>query len=51
MRVKDIDFGSKLIMVHDGKGDKDRTTLLPESLQTDLYLHLERTKELHEKRP
>jgi len=31
LRVKDIDFGQKLIYVR-GKGDKDRTTLLPEAV-------------------
>ena len=32
MRVKDIDFGYKQIIVRSGKGDKDRKTLLPEKL-------------------
>jgi integron integrase len=32
LRVKDIDFDHALIVVHDGKGAKDRTTLLPEPL-------------------
>lgn len=29
LRVKDIDFGSSIISVRDGKGGKDRTTVLP----------------------
>src|SRR5690606_37480499 len=32
LRVKDIDFDIQLITVRDGKGGKDRTTLLPEAL-------------------
>ncbi|MDX5298282.1 MAG: tyrosine-type recombinase/integrase, partial [Gammaproteobacteria bacterium] len=32
LRVKDIDFERRVITVHDGKGTKDRTTLLPEPL-------------------
>ncbi|RPJ29145.1 MAG: integron integrase [Chloroflexi bacterium] len=32
LRVKDIDFGRYVIIVHNGKGDKDRTTTLPHSL-------------------
>ena len=32
LRVKDIDFDRQLITVRDGKGGKDRTTLLPTSL-------------------
>jgi hypothetical protein len=31
-RVKDIDFGQGLIFVRSGKGDKDRSTLLPETV-------------------
>lgn len=32
LRLKDIDFKRQVITVHSGKGDKDRTTLLPASL-------------------
>ncbi len=32
LRVKDIDFGYKQILVRDGKGGKDRVTLLPRSV-------------------
>jgi integron integrase len=49
LRVKDIDFGSNLVFVRDNKGDKDRTTMLPESIKTQLRLHLEKVKTLHEK--
>ncbi|MEK6410592.1 MAG: tyrosine-type recombinase/integrase [Acidobacteriota bacterium] len=30
LRVKDIDFGSNQITIREGKGDKDRITMLPE---------------------
>ncbi len=36
LRVKDIDFDNHLIVVRDGKGNKDRTTLLPASLVNEL---------------
>jgi integron integrase len=41
LRVKDIDFGMQQIMVRSGKGNKDRTTLLPESLLKPLELQIE----------
>jgi integron integrase len=47
LRVKDIDFASHQIMVRDGKGGKDRVTMLPESLVEPLNLHLARVKALH----
>lgn len=49
LRIKDIDFGSDLLFVRDSKGDKDRTTVLPETLKNPLKLHLEKVKTLHEK--
>jgi integrase len=41
LRVHDIDFQMKEITVRDGKGEKDRITLLPEPLQQALQEHLE----------
>jgi Phage integrase, N-terminal SAM-like domain/Phage integrase family len=32
LRIKDVDFGQNHLVVHDGKGQKDRVTLLPRSL-------------------
>jgi integron integrase len=49
LRVKDVDFGSGRIMVREGKGDKDRVTTLPESLEGELKAHLSRVRLLHEK--
>lgn len=47
MRVKDLDFDYRTVMVRDGKGAKDRVTVLPESLIEPITEHLERLKLLH----
>ena len=47
LRVKDIDFACKEVMVRDGKGFKDRVTMLPESLSLPLHEHLVRVRALH----
>ncbi len=47
LRVKDVDFERNLIIVHGGKGDKDRSTMLPESLRTAIAEHLQRVKLIH----
>jgi integron integrase len=47
LRVKDIDFEYKTITVRDGKGRKDRVTLLPDSVVEDLKFQLCKTRELH----
>jgi len=49
LRVKDIDFGYQQIVVRDGKGAKDRVTLLPAAVLEPLKLHLRAAKELHER--
>lgn len=49
LRVKDIDFGYNQIVVMDGKGGKDRVTMLPASLKESLQQHLQRVKKLHER--
>ena len=48
LRVKDVDFGRNEITVHDGKGMKDRMTVLPQSIQAALRQHLERARFVHE---
>lgn len=40
LRVKDIDFARKEILIRDGKGFKDRVTMLPTSVADVLRLHL-----------
>lgn len=47
LRVKDIDFGARVISVRAGKGGKDRTTVLPEQLHGPLQQHLLRVAALH----
>ena len=49
LRVKDLDFGQHEIIVREGKGKKDRVTMLPESLEPALRKHLDRVRLLHEK--
>lgn len=44
LRVQDIDFISGLVTVRAGKGDKDRTTVLPGNLVPELRAQLERVK-------
>ncbi len=48
LRVKDVEFNYKQILVRDGKGAKDRITVLPEFLIEPLTLHLQNTKSLHD---
>jgi integron integrase len=47
LRVQDIDFGNDTLLVRSGKGDKDRSTILPATLIGDLKTHLERVHTLH----
>jgi len=47
LRVKDLDFGARVITVREGKGRKDRVTVLPEGCCADLLEHLRRVKNLH----
>lgn len=49
LRVKDIDFSLHQIIVRDGKGGKDRVTLLPETLEPALRDHLRTVKALHDR--
>jgi integron integrase len=48
LRVKDVDFERREITVRDGKGGRDRRTMLPERLIEPLRSHLARVKVLHE---
>jgi integron integrase len=48
MRVKDADFAYRQITVRDGKGHKDRVTMLPASVAEPLKAHLARVKTLHD---
>jgi len=48
LRVKDVDFARTEIVVRQGKGGKDRMTVLPQSLATPIKEHLSRVRKLHE---
>lgn len=47
LRVKDVDFARREILIRDGKGFKDRVTMLPVSLIALLKAHLDKVKSLH----
>src|SRR6185295_8381040 len=47
LRVKDIDFDRNQIVVRRGKGQKDRRTMLPDSVKTPLAAHLEDVRRQH----
>jgi integron integrase len=49
LRVKDVDFDRKSIVVRDGKGAKDRVTILPTELVEPLRNHLAVVRDLHER--
>ncbi|MEJ2363031.1 MAG: integron integrase [Gammaproteobacteria bacterium] len=48
LRVKDVDFHYKQLLIRDSKGNKDRVTVLPAPLIEPLRNHLARVNELHE---
>jgi integron integrase len=48
LRVKDIDFGRGEIVIREGKGFRDRVTMLPALLRDELERHLARVKLLHD---
>jgi len=49
LRIKDVDFGFKQLIVRDGKGEKDRITVLPEKLTEELRTHINKVRNLHKK--
>lgn len=49
LRVKDIDFSYKQITIRDGKGNKDRITVLPIVIIENLKHHLQKVKTMHER--
>ena len=48
LRVKDIDFERREIVIREGKGSKDRVTVLPENLIDPLQQRLRKTQQLHQ---
>ena len=49
LRIQDLDFAGRELLVRDGKGGKDRRTMLPQSLIPALQEHLIHIKKVHEK--
>ncbi len=47
LRVKDVDFERLEVVVREGKGNKDRVTMLPERLAAPLREHLEKVRAIH----
>ncbi|MCL4810034.1 MAG: integron integrase [Thermoanaerobaculia bacterium] len=47
LRVKDVDFGLGQLVVRDGKGQKDRVTMLPDAARGTLALHISDVRLLH----
>lgn len=49
LRVKDVDFSRGQVVVRGGKGDKDRVTILPDSLREPLTCHLDDVRKTWQK--
>jgi len=49
LRVKDVEFERREIVVREGKGGKDRVTMLPDRLIAPLRAHLDKVRTLHER--
>src|SRR2546428_7819772 len=49
LRIKDVDFAMNQITIHDGKGGKDRMTMLPGTVKAHLAKHIERVRALHQR--
>ena len=49
LRVKDVEFSRREIIIREGKGNKDRITVLPENLILPLEQHMKKVRALHEK--
>ena len=48
LRIKDVDFGQNKIIVHDGKGGKDRAVPMPKTIRDHLRQHIKQVIALHE---
>jgi integrase len=49
LRVQDIDFAHNELLVRDGKGARDRVTMLPVSLKAPLQDHIKQVKAIHQR--
>lgn len=48
LRIQDVDFATNEIVIRDGKGGKDRMTMLPAAVKTELVRHVARVREQHQ---
>jgi integron integrase len=48
LRIKDIDIEQNMVIVRSGKGDKDRRTVLPETLKDDVIKHLTEIRSIYD---
>ena len=48
LRVQDVDFEHERIIIHDGKGQKDRSVPLPQALRDDLQRQMEQVRRCHQ---
>lgn len=49
LRIQDLDFARNEILIRNGKGARDRITMLPESLKAPLQEHLRKVKQIHDR--
>lgn len=47
LRVKDVDLGARILLVRDGKGFKDRRTMMPDALREELRGQIEQVRRIH----
>lgn len=47
LRIKDVDFGQGKVFIHNSKGGKDRTALLPDSIRQELQKQIDDVVALH----
>lgn len=48
LRINNFNFDERILTIHDGKGKKDRTVPLPETIFSELKAQIERVKQLHQ---
>ena len=49
LRVKDIDFDNQQIFIREGKGNKDRYTILPKAIESKLKSHIKSVEKIHKR--
>ena len=49
LRIQCMNFDAGIVTIHDGKGKKDRTVPLPETILPELKAHFESLKDLHQR--